>query len=131
MRKHFVTFYSPGTFVAEESTLPIDRWDADEAIKLSSGIKERHGALPYGFTFSTRERKAGELDSQVVKTSGMYYLGGEILTLETIKARGNEEDHILISNMINNGWDKVVVNTNSWKWTQPLREGDMVLDVKS
>jgi len=37
------------------------------------------------------------------------------------------KNRILISNMENNGYDKIIVNTNSWKWTQPLRESDIVL----
>jgi hypothetical protein len=27
-----------------------------------------------------------------------------------------------------NGYDRIVVNTNSWRWTQPLGEDDEVLD---
>ena len=48
MEKHFVTFYSPGTFAAETSRKPIESWDVDKAVAMSKEIKERHGALPYG-----------------------------------------------------------------------------------
>jgi hypothetical protein len=127
MEKHFVRFYSPGTFVAEQSELPIDSWDTEKAIELSYTIRERHGALPYGFQFITRSRTDDDLDSKVSATSNMYYLGGEILTLEDIKSRKDPKDSILILNMEGNGWDRVVVNTNSYKWTQPLNRGDVVL----
>lgn len=30
MRKHQVTFYSPGTFVSESSTQPIESWDGSK-----------------------------------------------------------------------------------------------------
>ena len=53
MQKHFVTFYSPGTFVAETSCLPIDSWNVDEAREMAHGIKERHGATPWGFPNSS------------------------------------------------------------------------------
>ena len=129
MEKHFVIFFSPGTFVAEQSSKPIDSWDKDKAIEMSKDIKERHGALPYGFCFTTRERNDDELDSRETKRSGIYYLGGKILTLEDVKARNDPNDRTLISNMKGNKWEKVVVNDNSWRWTQPLEKDDVVLDV--
>ena len=89
MERYFVTFYSPGSLVAEETTKPISSWNTAEAIALARDIVERHNAKPYGFRFSTRRREADDLDSRVPETSGMYYLGGEVLTLHQIKARGN------------------------------------------
>ena len=129
MKQHFVTFYSPGTFFAEQTTKPIDSWDVDKAIEISKSIIERHSALPYGFCFTTRERKDDELDSKETERSHMYYLGGEILTIEQVKERNDPDDKILISNMECNGYDRIVVNTNSWKWTQPLNKNDVVLFV--
>lgn len=129
MKKHFVTFYSPGTFVAEHSTKPIESWDVGVAVEMAKEVKERHGATPYGFQFSTRERSDTEFDSKETAKSGTYYLGGKIFTLAQLKKANNPSQKILISNMECNGWDKVVINNNSWQWTQPFMEGDEVLDV--
>lgn len=127
--RHFVCFFSPGTFVAEQSERPIAAWDVDAAVSMSSEIKERYGATPYGFCFLTYERGPDDLDSHESARSRMYYLGGTVETLEQIKARNDPKDTILIRNMECNGWDRVVRNDNSWSWTSPLRDGDVVLDV--
>ena len=129
MQKHFVTFYSPGTFVSESTTKPIDSWDVEKAVKMAMTISERHGARPYGFQFSTRERRADELDSRQAKTSGIYYLGGKVLTLANVEARKDPNDNILISNMKCNKIAAVVENCNSYRSTMELRKGDVVLDV--
>ncbi len=128
MKKHFVIFFSPGTFMAEQTEKPIDEWDVQAATEMARKIKERYRATPYGFCFTTRERKEEELDSQEIKRSGMYYLGGKILTVEDLKARNDPKETILISNMECNQWEKIVENCNSWKWVQPLRKDDTVLD---
>ena len=128
MKKHFVTFYSPGTFVSETTRHEIDSWDVEKAKEMARSIKERHGATPYGFNFITRERKDDDLDSQIVATSNMYYLGGKIRHLDFIILENNPDERILISNMKNNGWDRVVENCNSYKITQPLEKDDVVLD---
>lgn len=128
MHQHFVTFYSPGTFVAETSTKPIDSWDVEAAKQIARDIKERHGAVPYGFQFTTRGRSESELDSTVIATSPFYYLGGKVETLEQLKSHATAKDSILVSNMECNHWDRVITNTNSWRWTQPLKDTDIVLD---
>jgi len=127
MEKHFVTFYSPGTFVDEESTYPIKSWDVEEAKKKAKSITERHNATPYGFQFTTRARKDDELDSREVAQSPLYYLGGLIETLAEVKARATDKDSILISNMECNNWHRIITNTNSWKITKPLNKTDIVL----
>jgi len=130
MKQHFVHFLSPGTFVAEETVKPIKAWDEKLAVAMARSIKERYNARPYGFQFSTRERGDKDLDSKEVKRSGTYYLGGKVETLAEVEARNDPKEDILRSNMRDNGWNKIVTNTNSWRWTQPLRKGDKVLDVK-
>ena len=105
MKKHFVTFYSPGTMVAEGTTLPIEEWNVDRAVEMAKGIVERYGATPYGFRFSTRARTEDDLDSKVVEQSGMYFLGGKIETLEEVEARNDPNEAILRSNMRGNGYE--------------------------
>jgi hypothetical protein len=75
MGKNFVTFLSPGIFVAEAITWPIEAWDIKEAVKMSKSITEWFGAVPYGFFFTTSERTDEELDSREIRRSPMYYLG--------------------------------------------------------
>jgi hypothetical protein len=130
MKKHFVTFYSPGTLVAETSTKPIDSWDVERAIEMSKSIKERYGALPYGFQFSTKTRKNDELDSKVTERSNFYWLGGTVKTLADVKAENDSTNKILISNMEINGYNEIITNNNSWQWTQPFTENDILLDIK-
>jgi hypothetical protein len=125
VKKHFVTFYSLGTFVSETSEKPIDSWDVEKA---KSMIKEKYSATPYGFQFSTRERKDDELDSKVTKTSGLYYLGGTVETLAEFKEHAKGKDSILISNMECNGWDRIITYGNSRKRPQPLKKEDVVLE---
>lgn len=130
MKKHFVTFYSPGSFVAEQTTKPIDSWAVNVAIDMARSIKERHGAVPYAFCFTTRSRANDELDSKVSDTSPMYHLGGKVETLEEVEARNDPKEKILRSNMRCNGYDRIIVNDNSWRSTQPLNPDDVVLDVQ-
>ena len=109
MEKHFVSFYSPGSFMDEETELPIESWDVEAASEMAHTIKERHNATPHMFIFNTRARGEDDLDSKVVKVSAKYHLGGTLSEL--------------------NG-EKVVDNCNSWKHTARFSEGDVILDWK-
>lgn len=62
MEKHFVTFLSPGTFMAEDRTMPIPSWDVKLAQQMAESVKERYEAIPYAFYFTTRSRTDEELD---------------------------------------------------------------------
>lgn len=130
MKKHFVTFYSPGTLFSETTTLPIAEWTVDTACHLACDIVERHGATPYGFRFSTRERGPEDLDSKETAMSALYFLGGKVETLAEIVDRNDPSEEILRSNMRNNEIDRVLVNGNSWKITLPLGPNDVVLEWK-
>jgi hypothetical protein len=114
--RHYVTFYSPGTFVSETTIIQIDSWDVNKAIELSKTIKERHGAIPYGFSFKTV--KSDGFEKIPVNKSGMYYLGGKILSYDDIE--DIPENKILRSNMRNNNYKYVIENTNSWKVVLPF-----------
>lgn len=130
MKKHFVTFYSPGTFTSETTTKPIDSWDVNQAMEMAHGITERYGATPYAFRFTTRSRGDADLDSKKSAESPLYHLGGKVETLAEVEARNDPKEDILRSNMRCNGYDRIVVNDNSWRSVQPLGKTDVILDWK-
>ena len=127
MKAHFVTFYSPGTFVAETTTKPIPSWDVDLAVAMSADILERHAARPYGFRFSIRERADDELDSKTVAQGPMHYIGGKVETIDDVRQRALPSESILLGTMERNGWDRIWTSTQGWKWTQPLNADDVVI----
>lgn len=127
MERHFVTFYSPGTFVAEQTTRQIDSWNIELAQAMAREIKERYDAVPYGFRFTTRTREDDDFDSKETDRSGMYYINCRVMTLVDLEERNNPNEEILRSNMRSNDWDAVVITAEGWKWTQPLHPDDTVL----
>ena len=122
IQQHFVVFQSPGTFVAEEDTHAIGGWDVEIATHMARDICQRHGAKPYGFRFITRE------DSKIIAKSNFYWLGGVIETLAEVEARNDPKEEILRENMRHNNIDHIVINNNSYKWTAPFKEGDVLLE---
>jgi hypothetical protein len=129
-QQHYVTFYSPGTFVAETSDREIKSWDVEAAKKLAHTVTERYGATPYAFQFSTMGRSAKDLNAKEIAKSPLYYLGGRVETLAQIEARNDPKEEILRSNMRCNEWDRVIVNDNSWRVTRPMNSTDVILDWK-
>ena len=127
MNKHFVTFYSPGTFVAEQNVEAIDSWDVKEAQKRAKKVKQRYGATPYAFQFSTRSRGPDDLDSKVSERSPMYFVNCKVETLAEVVKRNDPKEQILRSNMRNNGYDRIAITTKGWKWTQPVKADDVIL----
>jgi len=127
MEQHFVSFFSPGTFVNEVDQLPIESWDVPMATEMARSVVQRHGATPYAFQFTTRSRTGDELDSSVVGKSGMYFLGGNVRTLRELILEDDPANSILISNMECNGWARVIERNNSLRLTMPLNAGDVVL----
>ena len=127
MQKHYVTFYSPGTIVPETDTHEVDSWNVNAAVEMSYEINQRHGARPYGFRFTTRERGPDDFDSKVTATSGTYYLGGEVMTLEQVRAKKRSGDATLITNMKINNIERVIENCNSWRSVTEFKDGDVVL----
>ena len=135
--KHFVTFYSPGTFFSETNDDYIDSWDTVKATDMAKDIKQRYGAKPYGFRFATRlvakpisDGAGGKLDVQpkTIKTSGLYFLGGKLETIDDVFARDLKEESILRSNMEANRMYVVCENTNSYRATIPFEEDSTLLD---
>jgi hypothetical protein len=118
MKQDFVTLMSPGSFFSEETVYPVDSWDP-EAVR--ARVKPHHFAL----RFHTRERGPDDLDSRVSARSGVYYVGGEVYTLEEVE-RQFPECGTLIRNMRNNDWARAV-RTRIGNW-QPFDDGDTLLN---
>ena len=127
VKKQFVTFFSPGTFVAEQTTKCVANWDVDKAVEMMAGIEERYGAKPYGFRFHTMRRGLRDFKPKEIERSGMYYVNCKVETLAEIEERNDPKDKIMIENMRCNKWDRCVSTTEGWGWSQPLRKGDIVL----
>ena len=127
MKKNYVTFYSPGTMVAETTRREVASWNVDKALKMSEEIKERHGARPYGFCFTTMKRGLRDFTPREVDRSGMYYVNCRVETLEEIERRGDPKESILLQNMKANGWDKMVSTKSGWAWSHQLHDTDIVL----
>ena len=128
IKQNYVTFLSPGSLFPEDQTEKIQTWNVSEASRMSKDILEAHGATPYGFYFSTRGRGDEDMDSRQLARTGIYYLHGKIETLAEIENRNDRGDRVLIANMRGNGYAQVVVNKEGYSWTQPLRDGDVVLE---
>lgn len=128
MKKHYVKFFSPGTFMAEDNTEEVKSWDVKAATKRAGDIEQRYSAIPYGFYFYTMERAPGEWEPKRTATSPMYFLPHcKLETLEEIDARDLPDERILRSNMHGNGYKAVIVTTKGWKWTQPFDAAKDVL----
>ena len=117
--KKKVTFYSPGTFVAETNSETIKGKNMEEVITNSvlesKNINQRYNAVPYGF--------------RIEGNSNMFYLPHvKVDLLSQIKNRKDPKDRILISNMECNNWNAVVTTTVGWKITQPFQENDCIVD---
>ena len=127
MKANFVTFFSPGTFVAEQSIQEIDSWDIAEAQRRAEDIKERYDATPYAFQFTTRSRSFDDLDSKISETSPRYFINCKVETREEVEDRNDPEERILRSNMRCNGYDRIATTIEGWKWTQPMDDDDVLL----
>lgn len=127
MKKNYVTFYSPGTMVAETTRREIASWNVAKVLKILPDIEERYGAKPYGFRFTTMKRGLRDFAPRETAQSNMYYVNCRVETLEEIEKRDDPKESILRENMQRNGWDKMVTTMSGWKWSHPLHEGDIVL----
>ena len=130
MQKHYVTFYSPGTFFPEINVEEIDSWDVEKAVEMAGKIDQRDGARPYCFVFRTDERKETDWEPKTIKTSQRYWLGGKVETLDEVKAHHDPNEKTLIRNMESNKIKRVITNTNSFKFTGEFLDDDILLDVK-
>ena len=138
MKKHEVTFYSPGTLFAEHTTREIASWDPQLAAEMARNIVERHGSTPYAFRFSTMrthepvdDGEGGTLDvvPKQIASSSLYFLGGRLETLDVVEARKDPKEGILRSNMRINEIFIVCINSdNRYRSCIPFGVDDVLCD---
>lgn len=137
VRKHYVTFYSPGTFFTESTMKPIPDWDTKVAVEMSKKVLERHNAKPYAFRFSTMleaepvdDGEGGMLkvEPKEVEDTGLFFLGGTLRNIDEIRKKADKEESILLSNMEGNDYPIIIENRNSWRFTGPFSEKDCIVD---
>ena len=140
VRKHYITFMSPGTLFSETSDKEVDSWDVKQAVQMAKSIKERYNATPYGFYFKTfithppiDDGEGGTLNVQPkqVADSGRYFLGGKLESFDDVEKRNDTNEEILRSNMRANDWAWVCVVTHKYKSTQPFEEKDSLVDAET
>lgn len=131
MTKHFVTFYSAGTFVYEATTRPIDSWDVPTAVDMSKTVVERYNSTPYSFRFTTREYCGADLDSAISARSPLYYLRGRIETREQVEARNDPNEQFLRDNMRCNKIDRVWVTDAPFRTVHLFHATDVLLNEES
>ncbi len=134
-KQHMVTFVSPGTFFPESTTKPIEEWNTATACEMAKDVKERYGATPYAFVFTTQivsgpvpDGEGGTLDVQPkeVARSGNYFLGGTVLSYDDIKDRKDMGQAPV--NARCNGFWFMIENKNSYRSILPFEEGDCVVN---
>jgi len=140
--KDYVVFFSPGTFVAEQTRKPIEGWDTRIAVQMAAEIVERYDATPYGFSFTTvrtldpiPDSEGGyfRVEEKVVKESGTYYIDGEVLTESDIRRRAEEFGGLkkldtLLFNVRH--MKHVVTGVATYRWWKPWQPGDAIVDKK-
>lgn len=112
-----VTFYSPGSFVAEEKSYETSLTDeleiVKEAVEKSKGIVQRYNAIPYGF--------------RIEGIKGMFFLP-HCKKVAYDEIPDTTENRILRSNMKSNEWDFVIQQTTGWQFTQPFDKDDKMIN---
>lgn len=138
-KNHYVVFLSPGTFVSESTEKEVTKWHPPLAVGKAERIVERYGAKPYAFYFVTYlvhppiDDGAGgtlEVQRKEIARSGLYHLGGNVLSYTDVASRNDPKDSIMLSNMRGNDSPYVIENTNSYKHCSTFGESDVVVDAR-
>ena len=123
------TFYEPGSFMSEETSRVVKTRDPNEIAKMAP---ER----AFCFTIEDFVEKTTTVDGENFKKtesvggpSGRFYLGGNLYTVDELKAKfeGDRNKQTLISNIEGNGYPKAIhCRTGNW---QPFTDQDVFLDI--
>jgi len=123
-----VTFYTPGSFMPNESSKVVETHDPTEI----AGMAPKHA---FCFTIEDFVEKTTTVDGedfkkteQVGATSGRFYLGGDVYTVAELKAKfGDDSRHQTLISNIEGSYPKAIqCRTGNW---QPFSDDDTYLDI--
>ena len=66
-----------------------------------------------------------EMKSERLNVSPLYYLGGQLMTLEQVERE--QPDSILLDNMIGNDWSAVIITSAGH--CLPFEDGDVLVEI--
>jgi len=128
--RHFVLLLIPMKSFHGEREIPIEKWDVDEAIKITKDITDSNGNAPYGFQFITRGPYDDKLGKMKFAMSCNYYFSGEIETRDQIIARNDPKEKHLRKNMTIGSIERVIaIDCNTKRVHLEFRKCDVILDV--
>lgn len=129
-----VEFLSPGTFFSESSCQEFAKLDYKAICDAAKTIKERYGAMPYGFKWTKYEVPIDipkiegykvMIDPNVLdKSPGTIFITGEVIFSNNLNG---PDDKILKSNLESNNGGVGIINTNSYKFHAGFNEDDIVI----
>jgi hypothetical protein len=115
----YVRFLSPGSFCANEWTMPVESADPRAVVWPENAyaftIHERVDLLDGPETFKGEAEQIGPV---------YYHPDSKVLTQADVAAKGDPRDRVLVENMKRNGWPAVIYSRWS-NWPQPY-EADKV-----
>ena len=127
---YLVTFYSPGTFFSETSSIRLDELDINKILKKAKGTSERYNAKPYGYTWKQiREFFIGkeklEKEEVLDESKGYIFITGNVIFSKDLT---NPDENIFKSNLESNAGGVGIQNFNSYKFSYFFDKNDIIID---
>lgn len=120
----YVEYLSPGSFVSEESAVPVTGRDPARIAREAPASVFAFRFYDIATTTVTVSGKQVETKSGAINATARYYIDAEKLTAADVEALPGDHK-ILLSNMRGNGWDPILrCRTGNF---QPLEDGDVVI----
>jgi hypothetical protein len=119
MKTTYIEWMHPGSFVSESTTEKVKNRDIPNVFPKTA----------YAFRFfdmtEVVSNEGESLKGSARNHSGFYYIGGVSLTIEDVK-RLHPDKRILISNMENNNWNRIVMTR--FNQAMPLNNDDTIIE---
>jgi hypothetical protein len=117
----YVRFLSPGSFVANDWTVPVDSADPRAVVWPENAyaftLHERVDVMDGLETFKGEAKQLGPT---------YYHPASKVKTQEEVEANGDPRNSILLNNMRCNKWPSVIYSR--WgNWPQPYEAGKQVV----